>query len=142
MDSASSCWILTKHNDPENSKHCQWVTFLLGMQTMQELRCFQLVGILFKLLWYGSPKIVKTQMSFPEITSHFVCEKSQNLWFWEPTLVLAPQEGLDRWRRPTWRSWSREVTHGLQLNGLLEVVINCLKTCWSLVCGSEMLRWT
>ncbi len=36
--------------DPEHPKHAQWVTCPVSMLAMQELRCFQLPGIVYRSL--------------------------------------------------------------------------------------------
>jgi hypothetical protein len=42
------------HVDPEHPKHAQWVTYLLSMQTMEELGHFQLPGIVYRSLTHGA----------------------------------------------------------------------------------------
>ncbi len=40
--------------DPEHPKHAQWVTCPVSMLAMQELRCFQLPGIVYRSLQHGA----------------------------------------------------------------------------------------
>ncbi len=40
--------------DPEHPKHAQWMTYPVSMLAMQELRCFQLPGIVYRSLQHGA----------------------------------------------------------------------------------------
>ena len=42
------------HVDPEYPKHAQWVTCLVSMQAMEELRHFPLPGIVYRFLRHGT----------------------------------------------------------------------------------------
>ncbi len=40
--------------DPEHPKYAQWVTCPVSMLAMQELGCFQLLGIVYRSLQHGA----------------------------------------------------------------------------------------